>query len=194
MLGLSPVAALPLASALNETPNVLLASMGPYVLTGNAVTLYATRKIVPATGSYTLTGQTVNFWRSLSPAALGKLFLTGTNNNRRFGPAMIQNFEMTAGDTKTLVVTVKDSNDDAVAITGAAIKWQCARSFGKASSISKATGGSGIVITDGPNGQFTVTLDADDTEDLVGNFYHEAQVTATDDTVSTVLFGTHEDQ
>ena len=103
---------------------------------------------------------------------------------------IIQNFTLTAGDTKSLVITVKDNEGVAVDITGASVKWQAARSFGKASAISKATGGSGIVLTNPSTGVFTVTLDADDTEDLKGQFYHEAQVTLADGTIATVLFGT----
>lgn len=103
---------------------------------------------------------------------------------------MIQNFQMVAGDTKYLVVTVRDADGVAVDLTGAGIKWQCARSFGKASVLSKATGGSGIAITSASGGIFTVTLSPSDTESMGGNYYHEAQVTASDGTISTVMFGT----
>ncbi|MDP2621465.1 MAG: hypothetical protein Q8P46_15060 [Hyphomicrobiales bacterium] len=101
-----------------------------------------------------------------------------------------QNFVMFAGDTKTLRVTVRDNEDNAVDLTSASIKWECGRSYGKASTISKATGGSGITITDATGGEFEVLLDADDTEDQAGVFYHEAEVTFSDDTISTVLSGT----
>ena len=99
------------------------------------------------------------------------------------------NFRMTAGDTKVLVVTVTDDDGLAVDLTGATVKWQAARSFGKDAAISKATGGSGIVLNDPANGQFTITLNPSDTEDLSGEYFHEAEVTATDTTISTVLQG-----
>lgn len=107
-----------------------------------------------------------------------------------FGFAMIQNFTMVSGDTRTLTVRVRDPDDAVVAITGATIRWRAARSYGKTANITKATGGSGITITDGPNGVFVVTLDPADTASLYGTFYHEAEVTFSDDTVSTVLRGT----
>lgn len=103
---------------------------------------------------------------------------------------MIQNFSMIAGDTRTLVVTVKDPDGDAVSITSATIKWHAARTSSRTAAITKTTGGSGIAITDGAGGIFTVTLDADDTEDLVGNFMHEAEITFADSSISTVLQGT----
>jgi len=102
---------------------------------------------------------------------------------------MTSDFEMYAGDDKTLIVTVKDRNGDAVVITSATIKWQASRSQGKASVISKTTS-SGITISDGPNGVFEITIDDTDTEDLKGLYYHEAEVTFADGSISTVMAGT----
>ena len=189
MLGLAPLATVPLAAALNEVTGRVLASSGPYLVSGQAVALRAARKLVAATGSYALTGQSIETILSFSAAAFGRVILVGSTAAPAFGFKMIQNFEMTAGDDKTLVITVRDANGNPVSITGASIKWQCARSFGKASSISKTTS-SGISITDGANGVFAVTLDDTDTESLVGNFIHEAQVTASDGSISTVVSGT----
>lgn len=101
------------------------------------------------------------------------------------------NFSMFAGDDKTLQVTVTDEDGDPVNLTAASIKWQCARSLGKASAISKtATSGGGITITGAATGDFEVTLDDTDTEDLAGTYQHEAEVTFSDGTISTVLSGT----
>lgn len=102
---------------------------------------------------------------------------------------MSNNFSMYAGDDKTLEVTLTDADGDPVDITAATIKWQCARSKGKASAISKSTSG-GITITSAANGQFSVALSDTDTEDLSGSFEHEAQVTFSDGTIATVLTGT----
>lgn len=189
-LGFAPLAALPIAAAFNETPGRLLASVGVYALTGNTVALRAARRIAAAVGSYTLTGQTLAFTVSVSQASFERVFLTATSATPIFGVRMIQNFDMVAGDHKTLVITVKDADGVAVNIASATIKWQCARSLGKASNISKATGGSGITITDAANGVFTVTLNPSDTNSLVGNFIHEAEVTSSGGTISTVLQGT----
>lgn len=102
---------------------------------------------------------------------------------------MASNFVMYAGDDKTLQVRVTDPDGEAVNLTAAAIKWQCARSLGKASVIFKSTS-SGITLTDPADGQFEVTLEDGDTEDLAGTYQHEAQVTFSDGTISTVLSGT----
>src|SRR3990167_4295716 len=150
---------------------------GAYVLTGQDVALRFDRKILLDAGSYVITGIDVEIIISLSPAGYGRFALVGSTAMQTFGFKMIQNFIMVAGDTKTLVVTVEDAEGTAVSITGATIKWRCARSYGKTASITKATGGSGIAITDGAGGEFTVTLNASDTVSLVGNFYHEAEIT-----------------
>lgn len=102
---------------------------------------------------------------------------------------MTTNFSMTAGDHKTLIVDVVDQSGAAVVITGATIAWRAARSLGKSAVISKTTS-SGITITDGPGGEFSVTLSPSDTNSLVGNYYHEAQVTLSAGTILTVLTGT----
>lgn len=189
MLGLRPLGGIPLASANLTLFSGLLASVGAYTYTGKAVSLVHNYPLVVGAGSYAVTGKDVSFGRSLSPAVLNNVSLTGTNANHIIGFEMITNFEMTAGDSKTLVVTVKDAEGVDVSITGATIKWHAARSFGKTASITKTTS-SGIAITDGANGVFTVTLAGSVTESLVGNFYHEAEVTFSDGTVATVLFGT----
>ena len=102
---------------------------------------------------------------------------------------MATNFSMFAGDDKTIQVTVTDPDGDPVDLTSATIKWQAAKSLGKASAISKSTS-SGITITDAANGEFEVTILDTDTDDLVGTYQHEAEVTFTDGTKSTVLSGT----
>lgn len=102
-----------------------------------------------------------------------------------------QNFQMYAGDDKTLQVTVVDEDGDPVNLTAASIKWQATRSLGKTSAISKtATAGGGITITDASNGEFEVTLTAANTDGLSGTYQHEAEVTFVDGTKSTVLSGT----
>ena len=101
---------------------------------------------------------------------------------------MATDFQLYQGDSKTLSVTVKDATGAVVVITGASIKWQASKSKGKTSDISKTTS-SGISITNGAGGVFQVTIAASDTESLVGEFYHEAEVIFSDSTVSTVLVG-----
>lgn len=191
MFGNHPFAGLPFAAIDEELFSGLAVEIGSYTISGNAVALRVGYKIPATFGSYSFSGKDIEFTLSVSQAAIHQIPLVGSTSIRTSGFKMITNFVMTAGDNKILVVTVRDANASPVNITGSTIKWQCARSYGKASVISKSTAtDDGILITDGANGRFTVTLNADDTEDLVGNFVHEAQVTATDGTISTVLKGT----
>jgi hypothetical protein len=189
MLGLAPLASRPVAAAFEPDPGGLAAETGVFTLSGQDVALRPAWRLLAATGVFTLTGQDVAFILSLSSAALNRIALVGSTSLRIFGFVMIQNFNMTAGDTKTLVVTVRDAEGTAVNLTGSTIKWQAKRSLGKAASLSKVSA-SGITLTDPTNGEFSVALDPSDTEDLVGLFHHEAEVTAADGTISTVLRGT----
>ena len=96
-------------------------------------------------------------------------------------------FEMYAGDSKTLQVTVLDDAGAAADISGATVRWQMARYCGATPVVEKATG-SGISIVDGPTGRFDVALLPADTEALQGCHYHEAELENVG-VVSTVLTG-----
>jgi hypothetical protein len=101
-----------------------------------------------------------------------------------------QDFAMWSGDTKNVRITVYDENDAVFNISGCTIRWRLMRSkMASASLVTKATG-SGIVITDGPNGLFTVTLAPTDTASLNhGRYYHEAEVVDGSGNVATVTVG-----
>jgi len=190
MPAFQPVSGAPVADPNLYVRGLLAIETGFFNLNGQAVTLRKGSKVQAGAGSYALTGNEIAFTISTSQAGINQVLLTGSTSNRVYGFTMTTNFVMTAGDTKTLVISVKDASGNPVNITDASIKWQAGRSFGKASSISKATGGSGISITDAANGVFTVTLNPSDTESLKGTFYHEAQVTGSDSAISTVISGT----
>lgn len=86
-------------------------------------------------------------------------------------------FEMFAGDSKVIEVTVKDQDGDVVNITTALVRWQAARSENATALIEKTSDpADGISIVDGAAGRFDVTLDPEDTEDLRGTLYYEAEV------------------
>ena len=97
-------------------------------------------------------------------------------------------FTMTAGDSKVLEVTVVDGDGRPVDITGNDIRWQLARFATDDTPLISKSVGDGIAITDGPSGRFDVTLDPEDTAELSGSYYYEAEV---DDSgvISTVLSG-----
>lgn len=98
-------------------------------------------------------------------------------------------FTMFAGDSKTLEVTVKDADGVVVDITGATIRWSLARSVNSTPALLQKAVGSGITITDGPNGRFDVALANADTETLSDAYYHEAEVILLDGTIATVVSG-----
>jgi len=101
----------------------------------------------------------------------------------------ITDFTMTAGDTKTLSVTVTEKADaSATDISGAVIAWKLAQTLRGGVLISKSTV-SGISITSGSGGTFDITIDPADTASLLGDYYHEAQVTFSTGEISTVLKG-----
>lgn len=108
-----------------------------------------------------------------------------------------EDFSMHSGDSRTLEVTVRDEADAVVnisAASGADLTWALSKKATdtvdpRGASLVSKTEGSGIAITDGPNGRCDVTLDPADTADLKGDdYYHEMQVILSGDT-STVLYG-----
>ena len=94
-----------------------------------------------------------------------------------------QDLTIYSGDSHYITVTVTDVDGAAKNLVGATVKYQAGQ------AITKASGGHGIAITDPAAGQFVITLEPDDTKDLVGIFAHEAEVTDSSDDVSTVLVG-----
>ena len=99
------------------------------------------------------------------------------------------NLAIRAGDEKTWTVTIKDDAGSTVNIAGATLSWKIAEGKDATADITK-TNGSGIAITDGPNGVLTLTLDEADTASLVGDYYHEIQAVDGSGVTQTMLRGT----
>lgn len=95
-----------------------------------------------------------------------------------------QSFIMYAGDTTNVDVVV-----DNTLLAGASIKWAMKRSVKSENILFRETP-LGIVITDAVAGIFTLRLECSDTKDLVGAFYHEAELTDAIGNVSTIMTGT----
>lgn len=113
----------------------------------------------------------------------------------------IQDFDLHAGDKKTLRFTVyeplasdpkKPDTTKPIDLTGATIRWGLSKTPGDAAALFiKTTGGGGIAITDETGGEFQVTLDKADTVALAaGLYYHEAEVVEVAGDDSTIATGT----
>ena len=102
-----------------------------------------------------------------------------------------QDFTMWSGDDKSIVVTITTDGTTAVDITAYTVNYTLQTAVNDTTvQVTKATGGSGITLSDAINGEFTVTLDDTDTAALSGIYYHEAQVTDGSANKYTVMTGT----
>jgi hypothetical protein len=99
--------------------------------------------------------------------------------------AVNQNFEMYAGDSKNIVVSVTDGASRALDITGASMKWILRPTQATASNIIEKS--TPEIILDVYTA--TIKLLPEDTESLAGNYYHEAELTDQIGNVSTVMVG-----
>lgn len=112
-------------------------------------------------------------------------------------PTPTLNFDMHAGDSKLLRITVTDASTGAVFnLTGCSAIWEASRELGASPFtfysdpvVSKSTT-DGIAITDPTNGILEITLASVDTRGFQGNYYHELSVTDTSGNEQTVLVGT----
>lgn len=87
-----------------------------------------------------------------------------------------QNFNMVSGDTKRLVIDIKED------IAGASVKWVLFKSGEPEITLIKE----GNVI----DGKINITLEKGDTEDLNGIYKHECELTDQQGNISTVTSGT----
>lgn len=96
-------------------------------------------------------------------------------------------FVTRSGDTLVIKATTKDKAGAIVNISGATIKFGLYTIVDNTEVIVK-TVGVGIVITDGPNGLYEVTLDESDTRNRSGRHFHETEMIISA-TVRTVMVG-----
>ncbi len=109
----------------------------------------------------------------------------------------IQNstIEMHSGDSKSFVFTVVDDQAAAVDITNATFRWglsklksESDKPTPRGAALVTKTVGTGIAISNGPQGIVTVTIEPADTATLKGSFYHELEMTLSGNPF-TVAFG-----
>lgn len=84
----------------------------------------------------------------------------------------LQNFDLTAGETRTLTLTARDATGAILNLSGATIQWDMARTARSGSVLTK-TG----AIVSAALGTFTVALAAGDTTSFSGDYWHQAKVT-----------------
>jgi hypothetical protein len=98
----------------------------------------------------------------------------------------LQNFETYQGNDLIITVTVKE-NGVAKVITDCDVTWVLYDD--QLETVLTKTVGDGITLTDPTHGIFTITLEGEDTEELLGLYIHEAAVTDTSNNVATVMEG-----
>lgn len=78
-----------------------------------------------------------------------------------------------AGEDRTLRFTVYDgpTNDTVVDVTGYSLEWVIRENDGNGTVLLTKAVGTGITITDGPNGIIDVAIDDDETVSLVEGVY-----------------------
>lgn len=96
-----------------------------------------------------------------------------------------------AGDDQTLEVEVFDSEGELVDLMGVqAVTWHLSRTVHHRPAIVVKSLGSGVTITDAPNGRIDIAISPADTEGRQGRHYHEIEVIDEQGHVSTILTGT----
>ena len=102
---------------------------------------------------------------------------------------MTATFELIAGDDAALVVTVTDpATDQPVSLAGATVRWGLFALSG-AAVVEKTSPSAGVTINDAASGVFEVQIAGADTQDLAGDYRHEAEVTSAGGAKSTVVQG-----
>lgn len=102
-----------------------------------------------------------------------------------------QNFELFQGDTRQLVITVRDDNDVIVNLTGFSAHWVMYHPTTKVLVFERSTGGAGITIPIPTNGQVLIDLVPADTETMIPKKYnHELEVSIGAGNTYTVTVGT----
>lgn len=99
-----------------------------------------------------------------------------------------QNFNIYQGDHKKVYVTTYDENDALLDITNCVINWVMYKRYPENIVLTKTTS-SGITITDPTNGVFLMNFYPIDTDLLLGEYNHEAELTDLANNVSTILVG-----
>lgn len=93
-----------------------------------------------------------------------------------------QSFPVRSGDSRTVNVTIRDRNGSVVDVDGT-YAWRMTNGPDARDGVKRSKSGT---VT---NGEFTVTLESNDTVAEDGRYYHEAEVTDGTGAVSVAMFG-----
>lgn len=100
-----------------------------------------------------------------------------------------QNFDMYQGDDKQVSVTTYGEDGVTVLdISNCAINWVLYKRYPENIVLTKTTS-SGITLTIPASGVFLITLVPVDTENLLGEYNHEAELTDLAGYISTIMVG-----
>ena len=90
----------------------------------------------------------------------------------------IENQDITVyqGDVVPVIFTITDSNNAVVDITAATFTWGLFKLATETPYVTK-TLGSGLALSDAPNGKVQLNLVAVDTRDIQGDWRHELSMT-----------------
>jgi hypothetical protein len=100
--------------------------------------------------------------------------------------AINQNFDMYAGDSKNIVISVVDEANKPLNVEGVTVKWilRPTQPITAPNILDKTT-----PEIETAEDKVTIKLLPQDTETLYGNFYHEAELTDQIGNVSTIMVG-----
>jgi hypothetical protein len=105
--------------------------------------------------------------------------------------AKAQNFELYQGDTRQIIITVRDDNDAVADLSGFSAHWVMYHPTTKALVFERSTGGGGITIPSPTSGQVLIDLIPTDTETMIPKKYnHELEISIGTGSIYTVTVGT----
>ena len=100
-----------------------------------------------------------------------------------------QNFSLVAGNTRLVKVTIVDTTNAPVNLTGATIVWGMATDPNQTPILEKSTTSGQITVPNPTTGVFQFNLTVSDTENRTGSWYHETRITDSLGNVSTAAQG-----
>jgi len=100
----------------------------------------------------------------------------------------VGNISMLAGNSKQLIVSIVDQNNNPVDLTSMNVQWVLKDSTNTV--ILSKTVGNGITITNATQGQCTITISSSDSKNLLGTYTHQASIIDSQNNSSVVFVGT----